>query len=150
MIREFKFQYKWLSNFAPVRVDLDGVTYPTVEHAYMSAKSNDPEWKKKCTNSNISPGEIKRLSRGIELVPNWELIKLVVMHSLLVQKFNQEPYKTRLKNTGTTHLQEGNLWGDEFWGVSLKTGKGANNLGKLIMQIRNEESTSRSHKGASF
>ena len=33
-------------------------------------------------------------------------------------------------------LQEGNNWGDAFWGVHLKSEEGENNLGKLIMEIR--------------
>lgn len=28
------------------------------------------------------------------------------------------------------------MWNDKFWGVCLKTGKGSNTLGKLIMEIR--------------
>jgi predicted NAD-dependent protein-ADP-ribosyltransferase YbiA (DUF1768 family) len=34
------------------------------------------------------------------------------------------------------HIEEGNWWNDTFWGVCR--GKGHNNLGKLIMQIRGE------------
>ena len=33
-------------------------------------------------------------------------------------------------------IEEGNWWGDTFWGVDIKTRKGENNLGKLIMKIR--------------
>jgi predicted NAD-dependent protein-ADP-ribosyltransferase YbiA (DUF1768 family) len=44
----------------------------------------------------------------------------------------------KLLSTGDIVLEEGNTWGDEYWGINLKTGKGKNNLGKLIMQIREE------------
>ena len=54
-----------------------------------------------------------------------------------MQKFNQEPFKSKLLDTGDEYIMEGNWWGDKFWGICLKTNTGNNNLGKLIMQIRN-------------
>lgn len=136
MIKEFKGEYRWLSNFEPVLVRYEGVNYPSVEHAYMSAKNDDVFWKLKCSSGDFSPGEIKKLSRDINLVENWDDIKLDVMKICLEQKFKQEPFKTKLINTGDSHIQEGNWWNDKFWGVCLKTGKGENHLGKMIMEIR--------------
>lgn len=40
--------------------------------------------------------------------------------------------------TGGEDLVEGNRWNDKFWGVCLKTGRGENWLGKLLMQVRAE------------
>lgn len=54
MIREFQKEYRWLSNFAPVAVRYKGITYPSVEHAYMSAKSEEKSWKKFCARSDVS------------------------------------------------------------------------------------------------
>lgn len=34
MIDTFSGRYSFLSNFAPVSVEYEGKTYPTVEHAY--------------------------------------------------------------------------------------------------------------------
>jgi N-glycosidase YbiA len=136
MIRKFDKAYKWLSNFAPCTIVLNGITYPSVEHAYMSAKSDDVRWYLKCTDDRIKPGTIKKLSRGILLVSNWDSLKIEVMRECLNQKFSQEPYKTLLIETGDVFIQEGNFWGDTFWGVDLETGEGENNLGKLIMEVR--------------
>lgn len=136
MIRKFRGENDWLSNFAPVNITLNGVTYASVEHAYMSAKSENPEWKKLCADSTQTAGTIKRLSKFIALVDGWEQRKVTVMRSCLVQKYHTEPYRTKLINTGTEYIQEGNDWGDVFWGVNLETGEGENNLGKLIMYIR--------------
>jgi N-glycosidase YbiA len=136
MIRKFDKAYKWLSNFAPCTIVLNGITYPSVEHAYMSAKSDDVRWYLKCTDDRIKPGTIKKLSRGILLVSNWDSLKIEVMRECLNQKFSQEPYKTLLIETGDVFIQEGNFWGDTFWGVDLETGEGENNLGKLIMKVR--------------
>lgn len=137
MIKEFQGENRWLSNFAPVKIVLNGRTFPSVEHAYMSAKSDDPQWKALCADDLNTPGFIKKASRKIKLVDNWNEIKLSIMEECIRQKFNKEPYKTQLINTGTQELQEGNRWNDKFWGIDLKTNEGENNLGKLIMNIRN-------------
>jgi ribA/ribD-fused uncharacterized protein len=138
MITEFKGDYKWLSNFQPVDIILNNIKYPTVEHAYMSMKSNDIKWKELCANRLISPSVIKKESREIKLVENWLDIKIQVMKKCLIQKYFQEPYKTLLLNTNDEYIQEGNMWGDTYWGVCLKTKKGDNNLGKIIMSVRNK------------
>lgn len=134
-ILEFQGEYRWLSNFSPCEIILDGITYKSVEHAYMSAKSENEEWKLFCQTEEL-PGVIKKKSKNIKLIDNWDNIKVDVMQKCLVQKFNQEPYKTKLKNTGNSYIQEGNRWKDTFWGVDLNTNKGKNMLGKLIMNIR--------------
>lgn len=136
MIKEFQGEYRWLSNFYPVTIVLDGIEYPSVEHAYMSQKSEDSDWKEFCSDTNNKPGDVKRASRKIELVENWEEIKVDAMYKCLIQKFNKEPFKTKLLNTGDVYIQEGNTWNDKFWGFCLKTNVGKNVLGKLIMDIR--------------
>lgn len=135
MITEFQNEFRWLSNFAPVKIVLDGIEFPSIEHAFMSAKSDDKEWKKFCSNPKNNAGVVKRLGRRITLKDNWD--ELNVMAECVKQKFNQEPFRTKLLETGTQNIQEGNRWNDKFWGVCLKTNKGENHLGKLIMEIRN-------------
>lgn len=136
MIKEFQGDFRWLSNFTPVNIELDGLKFSSVEHAYMSAKSDNKWWKEFCANPKNTPGQVKRESKKIELVENWNQIKLEVMRDCVEQKFSQEPFRTLLKNTRDLQIQEGNNWGDKFWGVCLKTNKGENNLGKLIMNFR--------------
>lgn len=136
MIKEFQNEYRWLSNFAPCKIILEGVEYPSVEHAYMSAKSDDEDWKYFCSNPNNKAGDVKRQSKYIQLKRNWDSIKISVMEECVNQKFTQEPYKSKLLATGDVYLQEGNRWNDKFWGVCLKTNKGENHLGKLIMNVR--------------
>ena len=46
--KEFKDEFRWLSNFIPCDIILDNITYSSVEHAYQSAKSDNPEWKEFC------------------------------------------------------------------------------------------------------
>lgn len=137
MIKEFQKEHRWLSNFAPCKIILSGKEYASVEHAYMAAKCTDPAWRLFCQKTK-SPGQVKKASRKIKLRPNWDDLKIKVMKKCLKQKYNQEPYKTKLKKTGTQLIQEGNGWNDKFWGICLKTGEGKNILGKLIMEIRAE------------
>jgi len=138
MIKEFQNEYRWLSNFYPCKVIFEGVEYISVEHAYQSAKSKDSVWKKFCRDT-IKPGLIKIESKKIEVDRNvWDEQKIKVMKILIDQKFNQEPFKTKLLETKDQIIQEGNRWGDTFWGVDLKTGNGKNILGKLIMKKRDQ------------
>ena len=134
-IEQFRGEYNWLSNFASVPIEYDGVTYKSVEHAYLSAKSDDKEWKQVCSE-DYPAGELKKISKGIEIVPNWDDMKIGVMKMLLVKKYSQEPFTTKLLNTENMIIEEGNYWGDTFWGVDLKSGYGENTLGKIIMNIR--------------
>lgn len=136
MILSFRGEYNWLSNFSDVKITLGGIEYKSVEHAYMSAKSDSMEWKSFCSNFTNTAGKVKRESHKISLVPYWHLIKVDVMVECLKQKYSQEPFKTRLLNTKNEHIQEGNNHNDRFWGVDLKTNIGDNTLGILIMEIR--------------
>lgn len=58
------------------------------------------------------------------------------MENLIHQKFSQEPLRSQLLNTGEEELVEGNTWGDTYWGIC--NGKGQNNLGKILMKVRNQ------------
>lgn len=127
--------YKFLSNFFPVTILLDGRHYSSVEHAYQAAKTDNPaeRYKIQCAET---PGQAKRLGRNVTMRGDWDKVKLQVMLDLLHQKF-KEPYLAKLLlETGDAELVEGNNWGDTFWGKC--NGRGENHLGKLLMQVRQE------------
>ena len=132
MIKSFSGDYRFLSNFYPVEVVLDGVTYPTVENAYQAAKTLDLEKRKEFLD--VSPGAAKRLGRRLEIRPDWDDVKLSVMTRLNEQKYMQPDLRKKLCDTYPQDLVEGNTWGDTFWGVC--DGKGSNHLGKILMAIR--------------
>jgi len=132
-IAQFQGEYRWLSNFWPATVMLDGICYPSVEHAYVAAKSLDPDFRWKVSDC-AKPGDAKRLGRRAVLRPDWDDVKLTVMENLLAQKFTNPGLKNKLIATGTADLVEGNKWGDTFWGVC--NGKGDNHLGRLLMALR--------------
>jgi ribA/ribD-fused uncharacterized protein len=138
MIKEFQGEYRWLSNFAPVNIPLGNKVFRSVEHAYMSMKSVDTEWKDFCASEH-NAGAVKKASKKIQLRKEWnDRFRLIIMRDLLYIKFNKEPYKSKLLATGNQNIQEGNRWNDKFFGVCLKTGYGENHLGRIIMQIRDK------------
>jgi N-glycosidase YbiA len=134
-IDSFTDDYRFLSNFWPAEVTLDGIKYTTVEHAYQAAKTVIPE-ERESIQIQPSPGRAKRAGKDITLRPNWNEIKVHIMEDLLRQKFKYPELKQLLLDTGDKTLIEGNTWGDTFWGMC--NGVGENMLGKLLMQIRKE------------
>jgi len=134
-IMGFFKEYEYLSNFYPASVEMDGDVYPSVEHAYQAAKTFDLSLRRFIKQQD-TPGKAKRAGGKITLIPDWDIIKLEVMHDLLIQKFAQEPFRTKLINTGDAYLEETNWWKDKFWGVC--NGIGENHLGKLLMKIRKD------------
>ena len=94
IIKEFQGEYRWLSNFYFCRIVLDGVEYPSVEHAFMSAKSDDENWKEFCSDPRNSPSIVKKEGKKVKLIENWDNIKFNIMKECLIQKFNQEPFKS--------------------------------------------------------
>jgi ribA/ribD-fused uncharacterized protein len=143
-ITEFSGEYRWLSNFHPIKItladtypsgEMESLEYGSVECAYMSAKSNDPDWKKFCQQNK--PGLVKKASyTDITLRPRWDAIKLDVMRTCLQQKFKDPELRAKLLATWPGTITEGNNHGDDFWGVRNDTGKGENMLGKMLMEER--------------
>jgi ribA/ribD-fused uncharacterized protein len=135
LIREFKGEYRFLSNFWYVDVEYKGVKYPSTEHAYQAQKCISPLDKALVLKCD-TPAQAKALGRDVPAVPDWDNIKLDIMKDLLLIKFNQPDLKRMLLATGDAVLQEGNYWGDAYWGVKLTDGSGENHLGKLLMEVR--------------
>lgn len=142
-ITSFSGANHFLSNFYSARVCLDGVIYPSVEHAYQAAKTLDPVQRLPLQNPRLSAGQAKRIGRSLALREDWAQIRLPVMRELIADKFARgSPLAAQLIATGAAELIEGNRWGDTFWGVDLRANSaspvGANHLGRLLMQRRSE------------
>lgn len=135
-ITSFSGPFRFLSNFHPSEVTLDGDKYLSVEHAYQAAKSLDQDHRVKL-RSGCTSAVARRLGRGVEMRSDWEEVKVGAMLGLLRQKFAPgTALGQQLDATGDRELVEGNWWGDTFWGVCR--GVGQNQLGKLLMQVRAE------------
>lgn len=132
-IDSFTGEFRFLSNFYPAKVKLDGESYPSVEHAYQAAKTLDKKDRKKIATLKASGA--KSYGRKVKMRPDWEKVKLGIMEDLVFQKFSNEPtMREMLVITDPLELVEGNDWNDTFWGVC--NGKGENHLGKILMRVR--------------
>jgi len=89
----FKDDSGYLSNFYPCSIVLDGIGFPSVEHAFQAAKTRDWNIREKISVLR-TPGEAKRFGRVIELRPDWEEAKLEVMESLVRYKFSNDWYQS--------------------------------------------------------
>ena len=134
MIKEFRGEFRWLSNFTQCVVKLDGISYPSTENAYQAAKTVLIE--ERIQFETITAGQAKRAGRKVTMRDGWDLVKVPIMRDLTLQKYSREPFKSKLLATGTQEIQEGNSWGDTFWGICK--GKGENHLGMIIMYVREE------------
>jgi ribA/ribD-fused uncharacterized protein len=135
-IHGFFGPFRFLSNFHFVKVEWQGIVFPTTEHAYQAAKSDDPQiWA--FFASLAKPQEARKLGQEIELDPEWHSrIKFEVMYDLTKKKYAKDPLRKMLLDTGDMYLEETNHWGDVCWGVC--NGVGENMLGHTLMMVRDE------------
>ena len=129
----------FLSNFSPSPIVVNGLWFPTVEHAYQSFKAKDDtarEW----IRTAPTPREAQRRGRATDKKDTFDHDKLVIMNFLLKLKFENPVLGTKLLATEEKYLIEGNYWHDNFWGDCYcdhcRTIHGENWLGKLLMQRR--------------
>ena len=132
-INEFRNDNYFLSNFYECPVTYNGLTYRNNEAAFQAQKCINPKNREQFTTLNSS--EAKKLGRRVLLRKDWEDIKVQVMKEIVTAKFEQnEDLQQKLRDTGDAYLEEGNTWGDRVWGTV--NGAGANNLGKILMEVR--------------
>lgn len=142
MIKFFKDDYGFLSNFAPAEVVFEMHSYPTVEHAYQAAKTEDQRERIMIVCAQ-SPGKAKKIGGSVTLRADWHEVKDEIMLSLLRQKFTPGNVDgQRLVETAGNTIIEGNYWHDNYWGIcyckKCNGELGQNKLGTMLMQIREE------------
>lgn len=134
-ILEFQGEYRFLSNFFPCKVDYEGISYPSAEHAYQASKSQSQN-ERLIISRLRTPGIAKRVGQRINASNDFFRNREKIMEEIVRIKF-QDPYlKEKLLSTGDKILVEGNSWHDHFWGVCQ--GKGLNKLGNILMKVRSE------------
>lgn len=142
VINSFQGSWRFLSNFYPAPLEFNLLEWSSSEHAYQGSKtsiSEEREW----VRAARTPGEAKRRGRQVTIRKNWDNIKVPVMRSILLCKFQQNPsLRQKLLKTGNATLIEGNNFHDILWGCCncpRHRGEGSNILGLLLMKIREEE-----------
>lgn len=134
--------YGAFSNLYRRPVELDGVVYPTAEHAYQAGKARKPavrEW----LMSAPSPALLAMAAHGLyywDITPGWSTSKFDRMLRVLLAKFSQhEDLKQLLLSTGNARLVESATIDNEvnrLWGEV--NGVGRNMLGTLLMEVRQQ------------
>ena len=152
MITEFRGQYRFCSNFflTEQKLSYNGtiVRYASNEHFFQANKAKN--WPQHLSIANASEPRIAKWMGSrkgytmpdgtlfkVDLRDNWPDLRDLVMTIGVDAKFDQNVTIAKLLvNTYPEELQEGNWWGDDYWGVSFKTKKGLNKLGKITMNKR--------------
>jgi len=130
--------YREFSNFGPFPIEIDGTTWPSVEHYYQAQKFSDSTLQEKirtAKKSVIAKSLAVKYRRGARA--DWDEVRDEVMERAVRAKFAQhEALRTLLLATGEEPLAEA-APNDYYWGVG-ENGTGQNKLGLLLMRIRAE------------
>ena len=137
-INSFKGEYAFLGNHFPYRFVWRGLTFGSVEAAFQASKCSDEAERKVYASCSADKAALK----GKEQIsyPGWKEERLGIMESIQQAKFEQNPALMRkLADTGSRILINGNNKQETFWGVDLYSWQGENQLGKILMKIRDKE-----------
>lgn len=141
MIKEFKNQYFFLSNFYECPVYYNKLVFCNAEAAFQAQKVIDEKEQYKFINLNAS--QARKLGKTIVLRKDWEEVKDNIMYEIVKRKFTvNKELQQKLIDTKDEELVEGNWWHDTYWGIDSKTGIGKNKLGKILMKVREEVKSS--------
>ncbi len=134
----FRGEHDIFSNFYACGIIVNGLWFPTAEHAYQHRKSiemNDMECAEYILNS-VTPQDAKHYGNQVTTDDYWHNIKQGVMYEILHEKYKQCPEFAQrlLDSAGQVVIEATN---NEFWAEG-KSGKGQNILGHLLMALRDE------------
>jgi len=132
-IDSFAGPFIQLSNSARTPIEIDGLRFPTVDHAYSYRRI---AWEAVAADIRYIPTPAGAIERR-EAPPheNWSDDKIAVMRSILAVKFapGSTPASGLLATSAASLLNE-NWWGDRFWGIV--DGEGQNWLGEMLEEQR--------------
>ncbi len=143
--------FGFLSHFYPSPIELDGETWPTVEHYYQAQKSFAPAYVQAIRDATsparakwlaAPPDAPRRISKNSWFRKNnqsprsdWHVVKLEVMRRADLAKFTQnDDLARRLLATGDAELIEDSL-SEPYWGIG-PDGDGPNWAGRVLMEVR--------------
>jgi ribA/ribD-fused uncharacterized protein len=158
---ESKGEFRFMSNMFVAPFEIDGMTFPTVEHYFQWSKAMMFEGKdsehagkmmKPPRNKEFTEAKsVKALGRKVkDFSPaRWDDVKIPIMEKALRAKFinPQHGLLEKLLATGDRPIGEANPR-DKYWGIGTSADtadamnpakwKGQNQLGKLLMKLRDE------------
>lgn len=147
-IDDWSGEFSFLRNDFPVSILFDGITYPSVEHAFQAGKTFNQNIRENIADAPTA-SIAKKIGKAITDIPdNWDSYRLEHMENILYQKFEAPELAKQLEDTGDKHIIMLNN-SDTFWGMVIDEDDyrvGDNNLGKILMKIRSDRTNSRAHE----
>jgi ribA/ribD-fused uncharacterized protein len=145
-------EFKEFSNMHEAKIQVDGITFPTVEHYFQWSKAKmfgDAEIQTKILKT-VSPKSVKSYGKKVKGFDeeSWSAKKDEVMRVAVKAKLMQHPdILKKLRDTGVRPIAEADPRG-KYWGIgtSADTSKakdvakwpGKNVMGKILMELRTE------------
>ncbi|CAJ1410525.1 unnamed protein product [Effrenium voratum] len=139
-VERFQGPHKFLSNFFWSELRFEGLSYPSVEHAFQAAKlrSNKERQAWGFTEPKLSFGDAKRLGRQVPLRDDWKDIREEVMAQCLAAKFSDPVLRQRLLATQGQLVDGHSGSPDLVWGYHIPSQQGENRLGHMLMDLRSK------------
>jgi ribA/ribD-fused uncharacterized protein len=136
--------YIYFSPYTAHAIEVGGVVYPSVEHAYQCARYTDPKITEeiRTAHSPVKAWEVSSKYKHLQ-IPEFknEEHKLAVMKKLMTLKAEQhEDVRKALKDSGDLKIVKHIVTyppGDGFWDDG-EDGTGLNHIGRMWMEIRND------------
>jgi ribA/ribD-fused uncharacterized protein len=128
--------FGWLSNFSLHPIEMKGRLWPTVEHYYQAQKFAGTDYEeqiRQAPNAGTSKDMAHDGSHAVRA--DWDAVKYPIMQEAVLKKFQTHAdLWAALLATGDEELVE-NSPDDYYWGRG-SDGTGANNLGRILMEVR--------------
>ncbi len=127
-----------LGSYSDWSFDLEGVSWPTVEHYFQAMKFHDHDLKHfEKIRTAASPKKARQLGRSRlhKLRKDWHKVRRVVMTRALYTRCKANPEVAKaLLDTGEQRLVEASQY-DYFWGCG-RDRRGENQYGEVLMDVR--------------
>ena len=127
-----------LGTFANLPVQLEGKTWPTVEHYYQAMKFND-EGRQEQVRQAESPRQARKLGRKRHksFRKDWKKVRQVMMTRGIYTRCKMHPQAAEaLLETANRKLIESSVY-DYFWGCG-RDRRGENTYGTVLMNVRSK------------
>ena len=141
----FQGEYDFLNNDYPCKIfcQEDGLTYSNVTSALIAHKTNDIGARRKI--ARLSGAKARKKESLLYGNDEYEYTKDDILYKLLYIKFNSNnKLKEKLLSTKNKQLLNIVSYPDTEYGIYL--GNGKNNLGKMLMKLRDELGSSNTKK----
>ncbi len=125
-----------LSTYSRHEFELDGSTWPSVEHYYQANKFED-ETIRETIKTVSTPEEARKLAKKNKrkIRSDWKKNKITFMtRAVYIKCCSHEDVKRALLSTRTDDIIENSQY-DYFWGCGRDL-RGANAYGKILMDVR--------------